>query len=197
MNRYLSILSFFTVFTLTLFLSLHSNHSLVFADDLVEPVNAVESGQRAYSEDKRYIDHGNATITDTKTGLMWMKQDSYLHKEKWLNWFEAQEYTQALNTEGFANYIDWQIPKVEELQTLFEQDKINSKQVGREMVIHIDPIFSPNGSGAHWAIESNGRYNAFGVIFNTGKRFSANKKSRSRKSVRAVRYPPNLRKPKN
>ncbi len=139
------------------------------------------------SDDKRYLDHGDGTITDTKTGLMWMKKDSYLHSGHWLNWLEAHEYIRKLNDEGFAQYIDWQLPSTEELKTLYEPEKVNSSQAGKEMKIHADPIFEKNGSGSLWSAEENGRYNAFGVVFNTGAVFNSNKRSRSRKATRAVR----------
>lgn len=139
------------------------------------------------SNDKRYLDHGDGTITDTKTGLMWMKKDSYLHFGHWLNWREAHEYVRQLNDEGFAQYNDWQLPSTDELKTLYEPEKVNSSQVGREMKIHADPIFEKNGSGTLWSGEENGRYNALGVVFNTGTVFNSNKKSKSRKATRAVR----------
>jgi hypothetical protein len=139
------------------------------------------------SDDKRYIDNGNGTITDTKTNLMWMKKDSYLHSGHWLSWSEVHEYVQQLNNEAFAQYIDWQLPTTKELKTLYEAEKTNSSQAGKEMKIHADPIFEKNGSGSLWSGEENGRYNAFGVVFNTGAVFNSNKKSRSRKATRAVR----------
>ena len=139
------------------------------------------------SKDKRYIDNGDGTITDTKTNLMWMKKDSYLHSAHWKNWPEVHEYIRELNEEGFAEYIDWQLPTTKELKTLYEPEKINSSQVGREMKIHIDPIFEKNGSGSLWSGEENGRYNALGVVFNTGAVFNSDKNSRSRKATRAVR----------
>ena len=139
------------------------------------------------SDDKRFMDNGDGTITDTKTNLMWMKKDSYLHSAHWKNWPEVHEYVRDLNDEGFAKYIDWQLPTTKELKTLYEPEKINSSQAGREMKIHIDPIFEKNGSGSLWSGEANGRYNAFGVVFNTGAIFNSNKKSRSRKATRAVR----------
>ena len=55
------------------------------------------------------------------------------------------------------------------------------------MKIHTDPLFGKKGSGSLWSADENGMYNAFGVVFNTGDVFSANKKSRSRKATRAVR----------
>ncbi len=142
------------------------------------------------SADKRFIDNGDGTITDTKTNLMWMKQDSYLHSGHWMHWFDAINFVKKLNQEQFANYMDWDIPTVDELRTLYEPEKFNSSQIGREMKIHIDPIFAKNGSGGHWSIEKNGMHNAFGFIYNNGSVFSHPKKSKSRKAVRAVRRLP-------
>ena len=52
------------------------------------------------SQDKRYTDNGDGTISDSKTGLMWMKNDSYLHSGHWLNWHEAKDYVEELNKIG-------------------------------------------------------------------------------------------------
>jgi hypothetical protein len=139
------------------------------------------------SQDKRYTDNGDGTISDSKTGLMWVKNDSYLHSGHWFNWKEAKNYVKELNEVGFANYYDWQLPTKEELRSLFESSKTNGSQVGREMKIHTDPLFGKNGSGSLWSSNENGMHNAIGIVFNTGDTFSANKKSRSRKATRAVR----------
>lgn len=143
------------------------------------------------SEDKRYLDNDDGTITDTKTGLMWMKKDSYLHFGHWLNWHEVHDYIRQLNDEEFAQHSDWQLPTTDELKTLFEPEKLNSSQRGREMKIHIDPIFEKNGSGSLWSGDENGRYNALGVVFNTNAIFNSNKRSKSRKATRAVRIDAN------
>ena len=142
----------------------------------------------SWSIDKRFRDNGNMTITDTKTGLMWMKEDSYLHSGHWVNWFESIRFIEQINKEGLANQHDWQLPTIKQLTTLYEIDKMNSKVLGKGMNIHIDPIFAKEGSASLWSIEENGNYNAFGVIFNTGTRFNSSKKSTFRKAVRAVRY---------
>ena len=141
-----------------------------------------------WSVDKRFKDNGDKTITDTKTGLMWMKEDSYLHSGHWVNWFESIQFIKKVNKEGFANQYDWQLPTVKQLTTLYEMSKTNSKVLGKGMNIHIDSIFSKKGSASLWSIEENGNYNAFGVVFNTGKRFNKSKKSTFRKAVRAVRH---------
>ena len=145
-------------------------------------------GETSWSIDKRFKDNGNLTITDTKTGLMWMKEDSYLQSGRWTNWFESIQLVRQMNEDGFANQYDWQIPSIKELTTIYEAGKINSKVLGKGMIIHIDPIFSKEGGASLWSIEENGYHNAFGLILNTGKRFNSSKKSKFRKSFRAVRY---------
>ena len=145
------------------------------------------SGSIQYSEDKRFIDNGDKTITDTRTGFMWMKEDSYQHKGHWLNWFEATEYIAELNQEGFADYLDWRLPTIKELTTLYEAEKLNSQQLGSEMKMHMDPIFAKEGSGTLWTSEINGNYNAFGVVFNHGQRFNSSKRKKARRAVRAIR----------
>ena len=141
-----------------------------------------------WSADKRFKDSGNQTILDTKTGLIWMKEDSYLQSGHWNNWFESIKLIKQMNKKGFANQYDWQIPTIKELTTIYEANKTNSKVLGSGMKIHIDPIFATEGSGNLWSIEENGYYNAFGIVLNTGKRFNSSKKSKFRKAFRAVRH---------
>ena len=102
----------------------------------------------SWSVDKRFKDNGDKTITDTKTGLMWMKEDSYLLSGHWINWFKSIQFMKQINEEGFANQYDWQLPTVEQLTTLYEKDKTNSKVLGKGMNIHIDPIFAKEGSAS-------------------------------------------------
>ncbi|MEC9018632.1 MAG: DUF1566 domain-containing protein [Nitrospinota bacterium] len=157
-----------------IFLILSANDSQIHAESKSSPKN-------------RFIDNKDGTISDSKTGLMWIKNDSFLHSGHWINWSEAKAYINDLNKTGYANYFDWKLPTTRELKTLYDAKKVNSSQVGREMKIHVDPLFGKNGSGSLWSMNENGRHNAFGVVFNTGDVFSANKYSRSRKATRGVR----------
>lgn len=147
-----------------------------------------EKTAKILSKDERFIDNGDKTITDTHTDIMWTKMDSYLHTGHWLSLEDAVLYIETLNKIGYANHYDWQMPTLDNLFSLYESEKINSKQIGREMVIHMDPIFAKEGVGALWSSDRNGAFNGRGIVFNNGAKFSAPKKSRARKGVRAMRY---------
>ncbi len=70
----------------------------------------------------QYIDHGNGTVTDTKTGLMWKRcaeglsgmncEEGKLEEYKW------NDAVQLFKNVGYAGYFDWRMPTIDELKTL-------------------------------------------------------------------------------
>ena len=68
----------------------------------------------------RFLDHGDGTVTDTFTGLMWTKNANLPGGSK--NWQEALDYVVEMNTETHANfgYTDWRLPNVRELHSLID-----------------------------------------------------------------------------
>jgi len=72
---------------------------------------------------RAYVDNGDGTITDTRTGLMWEKlsNDGSIHdKDSTYTWTNAFAVKVAgLNGGGgFAGYTDWRLPNVNELHSL-------------------------------------------------------------------------------
>lgn len=57
------------------------------------------------------VENGNGTITDTKTGLMWQKQDDGIKR----SWNEAVQYAKAIR---LAGHSDWHLPSEAQLMTL-------------------------------------------------------------------------------
>ena len=100
------------------------------------------------TENARYIDNGNSTITDTQTNLMWKKTDSFQDTKKWKNWFTGHEYMQIVNLERFGGFEDWRYPYEDEAYSLFELDKTSQDKYGDD--IYLDPIFEPGGAGVTW-----------------------------------------------
>ena len=94
------------------------------------------------SNDPRFKDNNDGTVTDLQEGLMWKKIDLYQEKKIWASWEESQELLEKFNKEGYAGYKDWRLPTRKELKSLYEEDKnIPWKYYWTENVIHIDPIF--------------------------------------------------------
>jgi hypothetical protein len=94
-------------------------------DGTGQPISCAGSGQDGELQkgiDRFYVDNGNGTITDTRTGLMWEKlsDDGTVHDKDWeYLWTEALATKIAqLNQARFAGYDDWRLPNVNELLTL-------------------------------------------------------------------------------
>lgn len=85
----------------------------------------------------RWQDHGDGTITDLQTGLMWEKKSDggpRLHDvHEAFRWSSDEEATiwdwlDALNSDGgkgFAGYSDWRIPNIKELQSIVDYEVFN------------------------------------------------------------------------
>jgi hypothetical protein len=66
----------------------------------------------------RFVDHGDGTVTDTKTGLMWAAKDN----GSLINWQNASSYCQSYRSGG---HTDWRMPTLAELASLYEPEAKN------------------------------------------------------------------------
>jgi len=95
-------------------------------DDAGNPIACAGTGQDGELQKglaQNYVDNGDGTITDTRTGLMWEKlsDDGSIHDKDaintWANAFAVKIAT--LNGGGgFAGYTDWRLPNRSELESL-------------------------------------------------------------------------------
>jgi hypothetical protein len=134
------------------------------------------------SRDGRYLDHGNGTVTDFRTELMWTQKDSYADLKKCLNWYKSEKYVSKLKTGG---YTDWRMPTVEELKTIFERNKTIKNYRGAPS--RLDSIFSANGAWWYWTSITVGPCCARGIIFDNGKVGMGIRHTCGNGGVRAVR----------
>ncbi len=83
----------------------------------------------------RFVDNGNGTVTDTRTGLMWTIFDGAFARNQCLTFQGAASYAGSLTTGG---YSDWRLPTVSELQTILKNP----------------PYFPTTGSKWYWSSET-------------------------------------------
>jgi len=82
-----------------------------------------QDGELQMGLGRAYVDNGDGTITDTRTGLMWEKlsDDGTIHdKDNTYTWADAfaAKMVGLNGGSGFAGHTDWRLPNVNELQSL-------------------------------------------------------------------------------
>jgi hypothetical protein len=145
----------------------------------------------------QYIDHGDGTITDTKTGLMWKRcseglsgdncKDGEIEKYKW------DDAVKSFDTVKYAGYGDWRLPTIEELKTLVYCSKgVKSKDDGEcndgsERPTINQQAFPNTEANWYWSGSPHAYYSDYAsfVVFRNGSSFAVSRVSPS--AVRLVR----------
>jgi hypothetical protein len=105
--------------------------SLLVLAGAVAPAAAAAAclaGMTRTKPDARYVDHGDGTVTDVVTGLMWMR---CAEGQAWsgtactgtgtsYTWAEAHQQAAAASAAVVAGYADWRLPNIKELVSLVE-----------------------------------------------------------------------------
>ena len=158
-------------------------------------IDAAFSGINQALSGQRFVDNGDGTVTDARTGLMWEKKDDSggIHdKDNGFSWTGAMSdwiselngHTDVTNpkTPGFAGHSDWRLPDIDELQTiLLEPDPCATDPC-------IDPVFGPTSGDTTLSSSSNATSpgSAWSVNFSDGHLSSTVPKGNIN-HVRAVR----------
>ncbi len=153
--------------------------------------NAEPRGGRTIGQ---YIDHGNGTITDTKTGLMWkrcLEGLSGVNCEKGKT--EKYKYdaaVQRFKNVAYAGSSDWRLPTVDELKTLVSCSKGKDKNKGICNAESEKPTINqqafPNTTAMwYWSGSPSADY-AWNVSFVSGNSYGSSNRSYSN-AVRLVR----------
>tara|TARA_B100000686_G_C16802584_1_gene987264 strand:+ start:3748 stop:4173 length:426 start_codon:yes stop_codon:yes gene_type:complete len=103
------------------------------------------------SELKRFFDNGDETVTDSKTGLIWSKKDSWqIDEGTWLDFNEALTFVDDVNKKAYLGQWDWRLPENEEIEKLYSPEF--SLTARSNVEIHISPQFEPGGGNGSWAL---------------------------------------------
>ena len=73
--------------------------------------------------DPRFIDHGDGTVTDNLTNLMWTKDAQQIVWK--FHWDTAVDLCETLIYPEVDGYDDWRLPSLEELQSLLDANHNN------------------------------------------------------------------------
>jgi len=135
----------------------------------------------------QYVVHGDGTITDVTTGLMWMQCSEGLSEIECVNgevtlfsWDLALQVASDLNTSGgFANYTDWRLPNAAEMLSIVEEQCV--------IPAINESVFPATANAFYWTASPNANNAATSwfVDFNIGD--SGNESRTSTNPVRLVR----------
>jgi hypothetical protein len=121
--------------------------------------------------DSVYTDHGEGTVTDTRTGLMWKQCPEGLSgatcqigSAQTFDWANALAHAE---TSTFANYTDWRLPNVKELSSLVEDCRL-SPTINTNRFPNTPSSIFWSGSPAGIRSSSSEDGKARSVDFNTG-----------------------------
>ncbi|HTZ17005.1 MAG TPA: DUF1566 domain-containing protein [Dissulfurispiraceae bacterium] len=75
----------------------------------------------------RFSNHGNGTITDNLTGLIWTQNGqssipAVCTPAVNITWYEALAHVACLNTNNYLGYANWRLPNVNELESLVNSE---------------------------------------------------------------------------
>ena len=104
--------------------------------------------------EERFIDNGNETITDSQTGLTWLKKDTRQMLGKWRNLEQAKTYTDELNALKFGGFDDWRVCRLDDIKTIF--DKNCSLKAHGGDTIYLPSVFEPGCADVTWTDTVNG-----------------------------------------
>ena len=104
----------------------------------------------------RFMNHGDGTITDHRTGLMWAAKDNGIP----ISWINARSYCQHYSGGG---HTDWRMPTLAELSSLYDPKEKN------ERGYHVTKLIDTTASSC-WASETRGdkaaRFNfTYGTVY--------------------------------
>ncbi len=107
------------------------------------------------TEQERFVDNGDETVTDHEMGLMWKKTDTMIDLKKWVNYQDAVDYARELKENKFAGYDGWRLPSKDEMQSIYNESFSQNDKFGK--TVHISDKFASGCGFSMIAKQVDGR----------------------------------------
>jgi hypothetical protein len=152
----------------------HTVASIAFASYLIlasfssEAQNCLSDSMAETTPSTQYVIHGDGTITDTSTALMWKQcleglsgiecQSGIINETNWANALAVPKTIN--NSGGFGGYADWRLPNVAELVSIVEE-QCSSPAINESVFPNTANKFTWTGSPdyyndtATWSVDFN------------------------------------------
>ena len=134
---------------------------------------------------ERFVDNGDETVSDRKTGLMWKKTDTMTDLKKWVNYQDSVDYVRELKEKRFAGYDDWRLPTKDEMYSLYDETLSQKDKFGK--IIHISNQFASGGGFSMIAKMVDGRFRTWVLKLRDGEHENPDGLCTLTEAARAVR----------
>jgi hypothetical protein len=121
----------------------------------------------------RFTDHGNGTVTDNCTGLMWQKESADVNDDGNIDdldrvtWCEAMVFCANLT---FGGHNDWRLPNVRELQSIVNYgeggpiDPLFRLAPGDVFLLYLTSTTYATTPSAAWMVDFRATPGAVGIV---------------------------------
>ena len=122
-----------------------------------------KTSESSESDEERFIDNKDGTITDRVANLMWKTDDSFLELDKWVSWEEGKMYIDELNRRKFASCNDWRMPSRKEAQMIHDSSNPVTDKFGD--TVFLVEGFPPGCGQTSWTKTLNKTDNSLAMRF--------------------------------
>jgi hypothetical protein len=110
--------------------AMYSAVSYFLEDKAIHNYLVKKDAPEAKKTDSRFINNGNGTVMDTKTGLMWAAKDNGSD----IKWADAKSYCENYRGGG---YTDWRMPTSAELEGLYDAGQAKPSACYKSNLVHV------------------------------------------------------------